>query len=263
MNIKKDMFKIVGIMILTLSITSGDEIELSELNDYNLDSKMKQGETKQSIHLGFANTTGNTETLNLNAEYKLTAKRAGIKDKDLNIYFKSKVFISENNDIRDNEEYNVNLDLEQLFSEKYFSYLSMEWLKNPFLNFENKYIAGLGIGKEIIISEKQTLKVKLGVAYNNEEYSDLTKDETFASLTQYIEYNYKFNKISDLNIKAGISENIEDISEDYELLILAEFKFIIGEHMNIIIQEEVRYDNISTIDRKTDTKSIVKIGYSF
>ena len=258
------------IILSTLVLTAGlfgssediDELEMD--NSFQMTSKLKKEDgAKQSIDFGFSNTTGNTETLNLNAEYNFGILRTGISGKDLIISFSARAFLSENNEIRDNEEYTLNLDLEQKYNDNYFVYLSSDWLKNKFLNYDNKYLIGAGVGSEVFKSEKQFLKLRLGMAYNTENYTDLTDTKRYTSFTQFIEYNYTFNKVSSFGIQSELSENFDDIEGDYQSLTLMSFKFIIAENLHLIVQEEIRYNSTSTTDKKTDTKSIVKVGYSF
>jgi putative salt-induced outer membrane protein len=220
----------------------------------------KSPELKQNINLGFANTTGNTEILNFNTKYNL----AYTYNDTLNIAFDSSFFITKNNKIKDNEEYTSNLGLEQLMHDGWLGYASINWLKNEFLNYDNKMSIGIGIGKELLQSEKNSLKIKVGIAQNIEEYSNNQAQKKYTSLNEYIEYKYNLNEISKVFIKVGALENFDDIQEDYEVLGALGANFSVAENISLTIEEEIHYDNLPPLGfEKTDTKSIVRLGYNF
>jgi len=220
----------------------------------------KSTELKQNINLGFANTTGNTEILNINAKYNL----AYTYNDTLNVGFDSSLFLTENDNVKDNEEYRANLGLEQLISNGWLGYASLGWLKNEFLNYDNKMAIGLGIGKELLNSEQHSLKVKLGVAQNIEEYSNDQEKEEYTSLNEYIEYNNQLNKISKLFVKVGALENFDDFNNDYEVLGAFGVNFAVAENLSLSVEEEIHYDKLPPVGfEKTDTKSIVRLGYNF
>jgi len=252
-------------MLIILSLhVSAEEIELSEISiPGSTDvSKVKMG-MQQSIHFGFANTTGNTDTLNLNGKYNLLYGITGYQGQQLNIILDASAFVTETDSIRDNEEYVVNVHVEQFVFKTWLVYTEINWLRNEFRNFDNKLMLGAGVGKEIFNDGKQILKLKVGVAHNIEEYSNDQEDRHFTSFTQYLEYHNKFNEVSSLYVKFGASENISDF-HDYDLIATAGFKFAIAKDLSLSIEEEIRYDSIPPVGFKdTDTKSIIRIGYNF
>jgi len=248
--------------IILSSVAMADPITATDIEaTYSTTSTIeKSTELKQNINLGFANTTGNTEILNINAKYNL----AYTYNDSLNIGFDSSFFLTENDKVKDNEEYTANLELEQLMSDDWLTYASLAWLKNEFLNYENKISMGLGIGKELLNNEKHSIKVKVGVAHNIEEYNNNQDIEKYTSLNEYVEYNTKLNKISNLFIKVGALENFDDLKNDYEVLGAFGVNFAVAENLSLTVEEEMHYDNLPPIGfAKTDTKSIVRLGYNF
>ncbi len=251
------------IILLSLQVSAG-EIELTKIEvPGSVDvSKVKPG-GQQSIHFGFANTTGNTDTLNLNGKYNLLYGITGYKAQQLNIILDISAFVTETDGTRDNEEYVVNLHVEQYIFKKWLVYTEINWLRNAFRNFDSKLMLGAGVGNEIFNDGKQMLKLKVGVAHNMEQYSNDQEDHDFTSFTQYLEYNNKFNEVSSLYVKFGASENFSNF-QDYDLIATAGFKFAVAKDLSLIIEEEVRYDKIPPVGFKdTDTKSIIRIGYNF
>ena len=258
-------FSIIASLMFTGGLTA-DKITLSDIKaQYAADTKVKATkELKQSIQLGFANTTGNTDTLNLNGRYAMSVTTTGFREKALKIAFDTSAFLTENDGTRDNEEYTANLGLEQSIIDGWLGYASINWLRNQFTNYDNDMAVGVGAGKELYNDGAHTLKAKLGVAYNVEDYSNDQENKKFASLNQYFEYNNKLNETSALYVKLGAMENFEDFSNDYQFTVVAGLHFAVAENLSVTIAEELRYDALPPVGfDKTDTKSIVRIGYSF
>ena len=221
-------------------------------------------ELKQNINIGFINTTGNTETLNLNGKYNAIFSTNGYNNEELKVIFDASAFSTENNHIKENQEYKVNLGLEQFIGNEWLGYGSMSWLKNNFLNFKHKTSIGAGIGKELYKSGQHSIKAKLGVAHNMEQYKNTQADYDFTSLNEYIEYNNQLNKISNFFLKFGVLENFDDFRRDYEMIGTVGLNLDIAENINIILSQEIRYDNVPSFGmNKNDTKSLATIGYHF
>jgi len=220
-------------------------------------------ELKQSINFGFANTTGNTKTLNVNGKYTLAFTTVGYNDQALKVAFDTSAFLTKNDGVKDNEEYTANLGLEQYIMDGWLGYGAINWLRNTFRNFDNKLNIGAGIGKEIFNDGQQTLKIKVGAAYNIEQYANAQADHKFASLNEYVEYHNKLNEVSSLYVKVGASQNFDDFS-DSDVLGVIGFNFAVAEDISVSLEEEVRYDNLPPVGfSKTDTKSIIRVGYNF
>ena len=72
------------------------------------------------------------------------------------------------------------------------------------------------------------------------------------------------NDVSNLYIKLGMSENFDDFSNDYEGVGVFGFNFAVAESLSLTLEEEVRYDKLPPVGfKKTDTKTIVRVGYNF
>jgi putative salt-induced outer membrane protein YdiY len=255
-----------ALFMAAISLMNADEIKVEDVKGkYAMDPDIKASkELTQHINLGFANTTGNTETLNLNAKYDLSYTIPGYNGYDLSWIFDTSVYMTQNDGVTDNEEYTANLALEQQLTQSgWLAYTSVRWLRNTFRNFDSKLFVGAGVGKELYNDGQHRFNVKLGAAYNLEQYSNAQPDHDFASLTEYVEYNNQLNKTSLLYVRVGASENFDDLS-DYEVLGVVGFTFAVADELSVTLEGEVRYDNVPPAGfDKTDTKSIVRIGYSF
>ncbi|MCO4846195.1 MAG: DUF481 domain-containing protein [Sulfurovum sp.] len=247
-------------------VVMADEIKVSNVvSEFSTYKKLKASkELKQSINIGFSNITGNTETFSLNGKYTLSVTTSGYDNKPLQVMFDASAFVTENNDVKDNEEYTSNLALEQFVVEKWLVYTSVHWLRNEFRNYDNKSSIAAGVGKKLFDDGQHIFKLRAGIAYNIEQYTNDQPEETFFSFNQYLEYTNQLNKVSNLYVKLGALENFENFSDDYEVLAVAGFNFAVAENISVILEEEVRYDNLPPIGfEKTDTKTIFKVGYNF
>ena len=272
---EKRMNKIIKLSIVSALISSTiamadeekatDEVKTADVEaQYAGNSTVEASEElTQSINFGFANTTGNTETLNLNGKYNMSFTTTGYNSEALKVGFDATAFVTENNDVKDNEEFTANLGLEQHITDGWLGYAAVNWLKNEFRNFDNKFSIGAGIGKELFNDGQHSLKAKIGVAYNIEQYSNGQEDHKYTSLNEYLEYNNKLNDVSNLYAKLGASQNFDDFG-DYEVLAVLGLNFAVAENLSVTIEEEVRYDKIPPIGfDKTDTKTIIRVGYNF
>jgi putative salt-induced outer membrane protein YdiY len=218
---------------------------------------------EQKIDIGFANTTGNTDTLNLNAKYALLGLTEGYAGRELKYSFDAGVYLTENDGTRDNEEYTLNAAVEQMLEDEWLLYGTIRWLRNTFRNYDSKTFVGIGVGKKLVDTPKHLFTVKLGTAYNDEVYSDEQPDQQFGSLTEYAEYRYRFSAKNEAYVQVGASENFEDF-DDYEILSVLGVDVALNDTLHLVVEEEIRYDNVPPVGfEKTDTKSIVRLGYTF
>ena len=256
---------ILGLLCLVSTLLVADTIKISDVTGtYSKYKEIKaEKELKQSLNFGFANTTGNTDTLNINGKYTLAFSTLSFNDKTVKVALDCSLFISENADVRDNEEYKFNLGLEQFITDEWLAYISLNWLRNEFQNYDHKFALGFGLGKELFKSGTHSLIAKMGIAYNIEDYSNVQESAKFTSLNEYLEYNNKFNEVSSLYLKLGAFQNVDDF-DDYDVLFVGGFNFQVAENISLSIEEEVRYDKIPPIGfDTTDTKTIIRLGYHF
>ena len=258
-------------MLSTLAVAdevvNSDVVVLSDVEaQYGAKTSVEAtDELKQTIDFGFSNTSGNTKTNNLNGKYTMAFTTEGYAEEKLKVGFFATAFLNKNDDVTSNEEYTASLGVEQYIADGWLGYASLDWLRNPdFRNFDNKISVGAGLGKEIYNQGQHTVKLKIGVAYNIEQYADATPDAKFTSINEYIEYTNILNNTSIFFVKVGAMQNTEDFTNDYELLSIIGLHFSVAENISISIEEEIRYDKIHPgTNKATDTKTIVRVGYSF
>jgi len=252
---------LLALMALNTIASAGDVAEQYT----NTKSVEASSELKQSINLGVSGTSGNSDTLNVNGKYDLSNITQGYNGQELKVAFDASAFFTENNDVKNNEEFTANLGLEQMVSNGWLGYAGINWLRNPdFRNYDNKTSIGVGIGKELFKDATQLIVAKLGTSYNIEDYANDQETEKFGALNEYLEYSNQLNKVSNFFFKVGSMQNFDDFSNDYEVATSIGANFAVGENIHLTLAEEVVYDNLpATGFKKTDTKTIATLGYNF
>ncbi len=219
----------------------------------------------QSFDLGFTNTTGNSRTTNLNAKYALGYKTIGLYTRPLDVKFSLAAYYAKDKGIKSNEEYTADLTLEQMIQDGWLGYFSFDWLRNPdFKNYDGKYEFALGVGKEIYKTDRSNLKVKFGIGYNILDFADTTPTDTYASLVQELDYTNKINDLSLFYANLKANEGLDNFSKNYELGATIGLKFDLTPTYHVVLEEQMLYDHLPPAGyKKTDTKTIVRLGLSF
>jgi putative salt-induced outer membrane protein YdiY len=252
---------LLALMALNTIASAGDVAEKYT----NTKSVEATKELKQSINLGFSGTSGNSDTLNVNGRYNLSNITEGYQGRDLKVALDASAFFTENNSVKNNEEFAASLGLEQMITNGWLGYAGVNWLRNPdFRNYDHKISIGLGAGKELFKDATQLLVAKLGTSYNIENYANAQPTKKFGALNEYLEYSNQLNSVSNFFFKVGSMQNFKDFSKDYEVASSLGANFAVGENINLTLAEEVVYDNLPpTGFKKTDTKTIATLGYNF
>lgn len=228
-------------------------------------------ELKQTFNLGFANTTGNVETLNANAKYTMTVMTTGYDNQDLKVGFDISGYMSKVDDSDTIEEYAANLGLEQNVYENWFGYAALNWYRNEQLGYKNKLSLGAGVGTQLFSDETHSLRIKLGLAQNFADFADfesITELDTanYTTFNQFIEYNRVLNSKSNFYAKIGAQEDLEELS-DVEGVAVLGLNFSVAQSVSVSIEEEVRYNGLGVLadllDSKANTKTVVRLGYTF
>jgi len=259
------LFIFIILMALPHSLTAASNSKYMK-KYYYVDYKTLNisDELAKSIDFGLSATSGTTNTLNLNGRFRTFFTFLGINDKTFKILFDSKIYLTKTDNIKNNEEYRINLDFEQSFDDDWLGYGNIAWFRNTFKNYDATFSKNIGIGYKVISDGKQSLRLKFGLGYNYEKYTNNQEDKTYVSLNQYIEYNNKITPTSHFYTKIAFIENIKDFSNDYEILSILGLDFTISEHFSFSIEQEIYFDSLTSEgDDTVDTKTIAKIGYRF
>ena len=261
------MFKLFTTLACLSTLLFSSQWETSNVeNKYfkKIDIPIKNN-IEQNIHFGFLYTTGNTQSLNLNGEYDIAMLQEGYKGKDLRYIFSSSVYLSEIDKTKSNEEYQASMGIEQSLANDWSAYVSADWYRNPeFRNLDNKASFNIGVGNDVFKNETQNIKIKLGLAYNIEDYTNTQKIKQFRSINEYIEYTNTINNHSRFVMKLGSLQNVLHFSSDYEILGVVSLEVKITKSLHIKLSEELMFDSLPSVGlERTDSKTLISIGYNF
>lgn len=171
---------------------------------------------QQSINIGFSSTSGNTETLNFTGKYNVSFMSNGYKAQKLKTAFETSLYMTKNNNVKNHEEYTAILALEQSITNNWLGYSSFNWFKNRFLNYESKSSLSLGLGKELSQDKQHSLKFKIGMGYNIENFVNNQQTKSFSSFNEYLEYKNQLNQVSSFYFKIGSMQRFDSFSNGQE-----------------------------------------------
>jgi len=254
--------KIKDIEIDTMKYLSTDDIQ--KKYDPTTDARGHLYEKpQQHIGAGYSSTSGNTHTSSFNAKYTFSHNTQFYALSKMSYTLEASAFMAKDHETRTAEEYKIFFNAKQPLPKKWLSYLSIGWLKNDFQNFSNKVDLSIGLGKILLGDTKQSLTVKLGPAVNYEAYTS-GGNNSYTSLNEYIEYQRRIRKENKFYIKVGAKENFADMKEDYELNSLIGLQTAIVDRLDLTIEYNAFYDHLPSEGfKKTDTKTVVRLGYDF
>ncbi len=113
---------------------------------------------------GLVNTTGNTNSTALNL--KLNFVRTTEKWRHR---FASTALMTSENSVKDNERYTAELQSDRKLSEVSFLFAVVRWDADKFGAYDPQQTATVGYGRQLMKSEKHSLKGEIGIGYRNLE----------------------------------------------------------------------------------------------
>jgi len=114
--------------------------------------------------LGFVNTTGNTETVALNAKLNFILQQKRWRHR-----FSGTALMTSENGIKDNERYTVEVQSDRKLTEKSWLFGSFRWEADKFGSYDPQAALTAGYGRQLMKSEKHELKGEIGAGYRKLE----------------------------------------------------------------------------------------------
>ncbi|MCG6940947.1 MAG: DUF481 domain-containing protein [Thiohalocapsa sp.] len=121
--------------------------------------------------IGFASSSGNSDTNNLNANLLISYTAYPWRH-----YLGGEVIRAENDGKRTTERYAAAYKPEYFFGPRTFAFGFFGYDRDPFSNIEARYSSTVGLGHALVANERQTLTVQLGGGYRVTQYTDNTPD---------------------------------------------------------------------------------------
>ncbi len=165
---------------------------------------------KNSTEASFVNTNGNSKTTNTSIKntfgYQWSKTALEIIGGGLG---------ASSGDGTTAEQYFGNEKFTYNLTERNYLYEKIGWDKNRFAGIENRWDGSAGVGRNLIMAPKDTLKGEIGAGYITEERTDAPRNE-FVSGRAYTKYIHKISTTSEVSQDVEYLHNFED-SEDYRL----------------------------------------------
>ena len=126
---------------------------------------------------GFVSTTGNTETVALNAKLNFILQQEQWRHR-----FSGTALSTSEDGIQDNERYTMEVQSDRILSEKSWLFGAFRWDADKFGSYDPQMSLTAGYGRQLMKSEKHELKGEIGAGYKEleETVSGDTSSEAIA-----------------------------------------------------------------------------------
>ena len=205
---------------------------------------------------GLVKTTGNTdsEALNFNLEF--------IKESELwrHRMFASALTTSEDGE-KDNERYQLELQSDRKLDEKSYIFGAFRWDADKFGAYDPQMTLTAGYGRELMSSERHTLKGEIGAGYRSleERETGKTTDEAIARFLLDDKWTITDNTewVNRLLVESGSENTFTQFNTGLSVAMNAKFAIKVG-------FEARNNTKVPPGDsEKTDTKTTVNLVYNF
>ena len=168
MNKLAQMILLGGLILLTASVFAQDEEEEITLG------------WEGAGEFGFVSTTGNTESLALNAKLNFVLTQERWRHR-----FTGTVLHTSEDGITDNERYTLEMQSDRKLGEKSWLFGAFRWDADKFGSYDPQVSVTAGYGRQLMKSEKHELKGELGAGYRKLE-ERLTGEESNEVIVRFL-----------------------------------------------------------------------------
>jgi len=113
---------------------------------------------------GFVNTTGNTESVAMNAKLNFILTRERWRHR-----FSGTALVKSEDGIKDNERYTMEVQSDRKLSEKSWLFGAFRWDADKFGSYDPQASLSVGYGHQLMKSEKHELRGEIGAGYRKLE----------------------------------------------------------------------------------------------
>lgn len=211
---------------------------------------------KTSAALGLTLTSGNSETMMLNANV-LSGKTWGKNELSLG----ADGTYGENKSVKNAESLRAYAQYNWLFADRAFGYLRVEGLHDSIADVEYRLTFSPGIGYYVLKSETRSLRVEAGPAFVIEKLGSRTHDYMTLRLAERLDW-----KITESSTLWQAVELLPQVDNFENFLVNAEIgvETALSEKLTLRSYIQDTYDNEPAPGReKNDVKLVTQIGYKF
>ncbi len=168
MNKLAQMMLLVSLILITANVFAQDEEEEITLG------------WEGAGEFGFVSTTGNTDSLALNAKLNFVLTQERWRHR-----FTGTVLHTSEDGVTDNERYTLELQSDRKFNEKSWLFGAFRWDADKFGSYDPQLSVTTGYGRQLMKSENHELKGELGAGYRKLE-ERLTGEESNEVILRFL-----------------------------------------------------------------------------
>ncbi len=237
---------LAGALLLSISAYAQDEEEVVKLG------------WAGTGEFGFVSTTGNTETVALNAKLNFILTQERWRHR-----FTGTALNTSENGTKDNERYTVEVQSDRKLSEKSWLFGAFRWDADKFGSYDPQTSFSVGYGRQLMKSEKHELKGEIGAGYRKLEETVTGRSSSEAIGRFLLDDSWQVFQSSlwtnRLLVEAGSSNTFTQFNTGLSVSMTDKFALKLG--------FEVRHNTdvpISIADSEnTDTITSVNLVYNF
>jgi putative salt-induced outer membrane protein len=216
---------------------------------------------ENTTELGFVTTTGNTQTENISVKntykYKWTGTRFQFDASMLRAEQTDRTASNVGGDLiveemttTNAEAYRLATKLSHDLTKRLFTYGTVSWERDRFAGIESRYVAGAGLGYQVIKTDTSMLAFELGLDYTDEQTVGADDGDSFAGMRAAMDYEWKFSETARLNQDLEFLENLEETS-DYRINSLTSVTAALTSKLALKTSYTIKYDNEPVVEALT------------
>ncbi len=224
-----------------------------------ISSSVKKGKNNGSVSLGFAKTSGNTDTESLSAKANLSHKGETTR-----FSLSAKSIYGRSDGASTKEELETVFRAE-LRKDKWFPFWDFSHYRNPFQKYDYRIATGPGLGYFFLKDDAKYLSGSYYLYYNKDRLTE-GADRGYQYYIHNIEgrIRYKFSDSLKFKQKA-VYKLTSKKPDDYYFIFETSIVNDITKRLALEVTYESKYQNLPVSDsvRKTDTNFTTSIRYNF
>ncbi len=208
------------------------------------------------LELSYVQTSGNTNTTTFSSKLQGTAALSTTQS----IKVKGSVLYSENDENTSANKYNIELDYNHMLSEKLYSYMGINYIKDELSDYDYRLDIGPGLGYKVLEDGIQTVDIQGGLDYAYDKYNDGSKDNYLAGRGE-LNYKYRFSENVEFKQMISYLSSFED-GKKYFAVSDSAIGVKMTQNLSLGVSYNMDYTN-KTEKEKLDTKFLTSLIVDF
>ena len=208
------------------------------------------------INFGLNISDGNTNTQNIYGEGEFVART------DRNRYTIGALYKrSEEDNVKTADRSLGYMKYDHFFTKKWYGYANAAAEKDEFKDLDLRTTLGIGVGYQVIESERTNLSFEVGPSYVNDDYI-VAEDDSYAAARWAVRFDYYIlpKSLQYFLYHTGL-QSLEE-SDDLILYTQTGFRIPVYKSLNLTAQFNWEYDKSPSPDKeKNDYTYIFTVGY--